>query len=170
MMLKDYFTIDGPNGTHDCLAYEVLGPSIARVLADSAGADTTAYLTLSSARKVIYQILLGLDHMHSVGLVHGDIYSSNVLFTVRDLSHEPLDVVCQPQSQVSDEVRRLKGPREPGDPRHLTLDWPLNHYLSTEGNVKLIDLGNSKLPPSLSVKLFSLTSVQAFPYTIHQPS
>ena len=145
MMLMDHFTIQGPNGKHDCLAYEVLGPSVANVLGDCGGGDTTAYLTLPSARKIIYQVLLGLDYMHSVGLVHGDIYSGNVLFTVRDTSHEPVDVLHQPNSQVSADVSRIKGSREPGDPRHLTLDWPLNQYVSPKGDVKLSDLGNSML-------------------------
>ena len=144
-MLMDHFTIQGPNGKHDCLAYEVLGPSIARVLGDSTGADTIAYLTLQSARKIIYQVLLGLDYMHSVGLVHGDIYSGNVLLTVRDLSHESLDVLRQPHPHVTADVQRIKGSRQPGDPRHLTLNWPLNQFLSPEGDIKLSDLGNSKL-------------------------
>ena len=144
-MLMDYFTIQGPNGKHDCLAYEVLGPSVARVLGDSTGAETIAYLTLRSARKIIYQALLGLDYIHSVGLVHGDIYSGNVLFTVRDLSHESSDILHQPHSQVSADVKRIKGSRQPGDPRHLTLNWPLNSLLSPKGDVKLSDLGNSKL-------------------------
>ncbi|KAI9656154.1 MAG: hypothetical protein M1831_004725 [Alyxoria varia] len=151
MMLVDHFTIQGPNGKHDCLAYEVLGPSVAHVLGDSDGADTIAYLTLPSARKIIYQVLLGLDYIHSVGMVHGDIYSGNVLFTVRDLSHEPLDALHQPTSQVSADVRRIKGSRQPRDPRHLTLNWPLNQLLSPKGDVKLSDLGNAFFkhdPPS----------------------
>ena len=143
-MLKDRFSIEEPNGNHDCLAYEVLGPSIARVLEDSACLNTTAYLTLSCARKIVYQVLLGLDYMHSVGLVHGDIYAANVLFAVKDLSQEPTDILSQPYDQVSVDVKRISGPQQPGDPRHLTLNRPLNRFLSTDGNVKLSDLGNSK--------------------------
>ena len=52
-LLEDQFHIPGPNGNHDCLAYEVLGPSIAHVREDSSGCDTTAYLTLSCARKIV---------------------------------------------------------------------------------------------------------------------
>ncbi|KIW11836.1 hypothetical protein PV08_09109 [Exophiala spinifera] len=151
MMLLDYFTIQGPNGKHDCLAYEVLGPSIASVVRDSDGMDTTAYLTLPSARKIIYQVLLALDYIHSVGLVHGDIYHGNVLFILRDLSQESSDDLCQPHSQVSADVKRIKGSRQPGDIRRLTLDWPLNELISPKGDVKLSDLGNSFFkhdPPS----------------------
>lgn len=147
MMLKDRFGIQGPNGHHDCLAYEVLGPSIAGVLDDSTlrtGLDMVAYWTLPCARKIVYQVLLGLDYMHSVGLVHGDLYGANVLFALKDLSQEPLDILCQPYHQVSVDVKRLSGPQQPGDPRHLTLNLPLNGFLSNDGNVKLSDLGNSK--------------------------
>ena len=144
MMLKDQFTIQGPNGNHGCLAYEVLGPSIAHVRDESAGLNTTTYLTLPCARKIVHRVLLGLDYMHSVGLVHGDVYAANVLFTVKDLSQEPIGILRQPSDQVSVDVKRISGPRQPGDPHHLTLNRPLNQFLSTDGNVKLSDLGNSK--------------------------
>jgi serine/threonine protein kinase len=144
MMLKDQFSLQGPNGNHDCLAYEVLGPSIALVREESTGLNTTAYLTLSCARKIIYRVLLGLDYMHSVGLVHGDLYAANVLFAVKELSQEPIDNLRQPYDQVSVDVKRISGPQQPGDPRHLTLNRPLNRFLSPDGNVKLSDLGNSK--------------------------
>lgn len=144
MMMRNRFSIQGPNGNHNCLAYEVLGPSIAHILEASAGLTTTAYLTLPCARKVVYQVLLGLDHMHSVGLVHGDIYTANVLFALRDLSQEPTDALCQPHDQVSVDVKRISGTRQPGDPRYLTLNRPLNRYLSTNGDIKLSDIGNSK--------------------------
>jgi hypothetical protein len=147
MMLKDRFSIRGLNGNHDCLAYEVLGPSIARVREDSAGFETITYLTLSCAIKIVHQVLLGLDCMHSVGLVHGDIYASNVLFAVKDLSQEFLDTLRQPYDQVSVDVKRISGPRQSGDPRYLTLNRPLNRCISTDGNVKLADLENSKQHP-----------------------
>lgn len=144
MMLKDQFSIQGPNGNHDCLTYEVLGPSIADVLQDCHDVLKTAYFTLSCARRIVHQVLLGLDYMHSVGLVHGDLYPSNVLFAVNDLSQEPMDILCQPYDQVSDDVKRINGPQQPGDPRHLTLNRALIQFLSPDGNVKLSDLGSSK--------------------------
>jgi len=144
MTLKDKFNIQGPNGNHVCLAYEVLGPSIARVREETANVNTTAYLTLSCARKIVYQVLLGLDYMHSTGLVHGDLYAANVVFTVKDLSQEPMDMLCQPYDQVSANVKRINGPQQPGDPRHLSLNWPLDTFLSPDGDAKISDLGNSK--------------------------
>lgn len=144
LMLKDQFSIQGPNGNHDCLAYEVLGPSIARIREEYIGFNGTVYLTLPCARKVVYQVLLGLDYMHSVGVVHGDLYAANVLFALKNLSQEPIESLRQPYDQVSMEVKRISGPQQRGDPRHLSLDMPLNLLLSPDGNVKLSDLGNSE--------------------------
>jgi serine/threonine protein kinase len=144
MKLKDHFSIQGPNGNHYCLAYEVLGPSIARVRENYLDTNGAAYLTLSCAREIVYQVLLGLDYMHSVGVVHGDLYAANVLFALRELSEEPLETLRQPDDQISMGVKRVNGPLQPGDPRHLSLDRPLNLYLSADGNVKISDLGNSE--------------------------
>lgn len=144
MMLKDQFSLQGPNGSHDCLAYEVLGPSIAYVREESTGSSTTAYLTLTCARKIVHRVLLGLDYMHSVGLVHGDLYAANVLFAVKELSQEPIDNLRQPYDEISVDVKRISGPQQPGDPQNLTLNRPLNLFISPDGNVKLSDLGNSE--------------------------
>ena len=144
MMLKDHFSIQGPNGTHDCLAYEVLGPSIARVRQDCSTLEDTTYLTLSCARRLVYQVLLGLDFMHSVGVIHGDLHAANVLFALRDLSKESIDSLRQPDDKISVDIKRLNGPLQPGDPRHLSLDRPLVSYLSPDGDVKISDLGNSE--------------------------
>jgi len=53
MMMRNPFSIQGPNVNHNCLAYEVLGPSIAHVLEASDGL-TTSYLALPCARKIVY--------------------------------------------------------------------------------------------------------------------
>jgi serine/threonine protein kinase len=110
MKLKDHFSIQGPNGNHYCLAYEVLGPSIARVRENYLDTNGAAYLTLSCAREIVYQVLLGLDYMHSVGVVHGDLYAANVLFALRELSEEPLETLRQPDDQISMGVKRVNGP------------------------------------------------------------
>ena len=142
MMLKDNFSIHGPNGEHSCLAYEVLGPSIGHVREETRLLNTTTYFTLPAGRKIIYQILLGLDCMHSYGLVHGDLHEANVLFTVRDLSCKPKDQLEQNPKQITTNVKRIHGPNKPGDPRYLTYNCPLGKFISEHGCVKLSDLGN----------------------------
>lgn len=144
VMLNGHFEIQGPNGNHDCLIYDVLGPSIAHLRDDYPMRNRIAYLSLPSARKIVYQALLGLDYMHSVGVVHGDVYTANVLFVVESLSQEPVQNLCQSQDDVSVDVKRLEGSPQSGDPRHLTLNQPLSQFISPNTEVKLSDLGNSK--------------------------
>ena len=144
VMLKDNFSIHGPNGEHSCVAYEVMGPSIGHVRDDTLLLNSTTYFTLSAGRNIIYRILLALDCMHSIGLVHGDLYEENVLLTVRDLSCEPKKLLEQPQNQITANVNRIHGSKQPGDPRYLTYNCPLDHLISEHGHVKLSDLGNSK--------------------------
>ena len=146
-MLKDYFEVQGPNGSHSCLAYELMGPSLSHVLQWSGATGTNNYLTISCARSIVYQTLLGLDCLHGIGVVHGDIYDANVLFNVKDLSQEPMDTISQPYDLVTVDVRRRSGPKQPGDPQHLTLNRPLIQWLCNDGHVKLSDLGNGKFHP-----------------------
>jgi hypothetical protein len=62
MMLKEHFSIEGPNGTHQCHAYEAMGPSITitslifdRVSGESFSEGKCKTFTLPAARTTIYQ-------------------------------------------------------------------------------------------------------------------
>lgn len=145
MTLKDHFKITGLNGDHWCLVYDVLGPSIATIQLESNwhSSEDAAYLALSSVRKIVYQVLLGLDYMHSVGVVHGDLYPSNVLFAVASLSQQPVEALCQPKNDITCPITRMDGPRQAEDPRHLTWVRHLYELVSHNAEVNLADLGNS---------------------------
>jgi serine/threonine protein kinase len=39
---------------------------------------------------ILYQTLLGIDFLHRNGVGHGDPSQSNLLFSVRDLTHRSL--------------------------------------------------------------------------------
>lgn len=66
--LLDHFQTDGPNGTHECLVLELLGPSITDVL-DARFKDNR--LPAELARKIARQALLGVDYLHQHGIGHG---------------------------------------------------------------------------------------------------
>lgn len=68
MKIIDNFTLNGPNGTHQCMVLELLGPSISDVL-DVRFADNR--LPGALAKKVARQTLLGLDYLHQHGIGHG---------------------------------------------------------------------------------------------------
>ncbi|PWY94617.1 SR protein-specific kinase Dsk1 [Aspergillus sclerotioniger CBS 115572] len=79
--LLDEFTIDGPNGRHLCIVSEAAGCSIAQ----SKDASLTWMFPVNVARAITAQLLMGLDYIHSSGVVHGDLHSNNILFRAPSL-------------------------------------------------------------------------------------
>ncbi|WEW58159.1 hypothetical protein PRK78_003627 [Emydomyces testavorans] len=82
--LLDEFVINGPNGQHLCLVSEPVGCSVAQTK------DVNCFrrkFPVNVARSICAQSLLGLDYIHSCGLVHGDLHLNNVLFRSLD-AHE----------------------------------------------------------------------------------
>jgi serine/threonine protein kinase len=69
--LLDHFELDGPNGTHECLVLELLGPSVPAVL-DVRFVDNR--LPAKLAKKVARQTLLGLDYLHQHAIGHGGAF------------------------------------------------------------------------------------------------
>ena len=78
------FSLTGENGSHLCLAMELLGPNLLKCL------DTTSGLHLSNVEVVMRQVLQGLDFLHTeAGIIHTDIKPENILLVdpgIRDLS------------------------------------------------------------------------------------
>lgn len=67
--LLDCFAHHGPNGTHNCLVTELLGPSISNVI--SAYRDMDQVLRPDTILRASKQILDGVDFTHQAGLAHG---------------------------------------------------------------------------------------------------
>lgn len=65
MPLLDHFTVVGPNGTHDCLVLELLGPSVSEV------AERFGRLPPDIAKSTAYQALLGIDFLSRQKIAHG---------------------------------------------------------------------------------------------------
>ncbi|KAH7905982.1 kinase-like domain-containing protein [Hygrophoropsis aurantiaca] len=94
MKVFDDFTVDGPNGTHQCIVTEVLGPHLATELDllwgsnEESGRIADAKYPLEmkrerypidTAKQIVAQIALGVAYLHRVGIVHGDLHLGNVL-------------------------------------------------------------------------------------------
>lgn len=70
--LLDSFQISGPNGTHNCLVTELVGPSVARVLrACSLFGETLRPDTVLRASR---RVLQAVEFAHRAGVVHGGTY------------------------------------------------------------------------------------------------
>ena len=68
MQMLDYFQLNGPNGTHDCIVIELLGPSVSDLLDARFGGER---LPGKLAKKIAEQALLGLDYLHEQQIGHG---------------------------------------------------------------------------------------------------
>ena len=64
--MQDYFKISGPNGNHQCLVLELLGPSVA----DFLDAHCIERLPGTLAKSIAKQTLLGLCFLHQRRIAH----------------------------------------------------------------------------------------------------
>jgi serine/threonine-protein kinase SRPK3 len=74
MRMHDSFQISGPNGTHDSLVLELLGPSVANILDADSGIER---LPGTLARTIAKQTLLGLCFLHEQKITHAGILTSS---------------------------------------------------------------------------------------------
>ncbi|KAF8488912.1 kinase-like domain-containing protein [Gautieria morchelliformis] len=76
----DDFKVEGPNGTHQCIVTEVLGPSIGADIEEIYGPEERYPIEI--AKNVVAQIMRGVAYLHSCGVVHGDLHVGNILFRI----------------------------------------------------------------------------------------
>lgn len=76
--LDRHFWFNGPNGYHLALVSKVSGPSISQM--------TGCLIRFRDflARKIARQVTQGLAYLHSIGICHGNLTSSDVLFQRAD--------------------------------------------------------------------------------------
>ena len=168
MILRDRFSHIGPNGTHQCLVFEVMGPSAAGMIESfPISNDRMAHcfrFPLFIAKSILQQTLLGLDFLHENGISHGDLQPGNILFPVRDLKaigeaqlkQQHVDYTMLAQSGVnkkpddyrakrgiSQPVRRLDGKLDEWAPRYLAYNQSLSNFAFFERGfeIKISDLG-----------------------------
>ncbi|KAI0404077.1 kinase domain-containing protein [Xylaria palmicola] len=141
------FTIQGPNGSHQCLVLSVLGPSIEKIQHSG--------FAVELKRAVAKQIACGLAHLHKAGVCHGDLTHANVLFGLRDVSRWSDSEVYQHLGAPNTaQLLRLNGSLPPPwAPKYIVeaiqfkdIDPDL-----LSGNICIVDFGISFLvdrPPS----------------------
>jgi hypothetical protein len=90
-----------------------------------------------------------LVFLHKQGIVHGDLQSGNVLFSVRSLSSytlEELEQDINDREGISQPVERLDGKVDLWAPNYLVEPRSLADYaiLEPASTVKLSDMGSGK--------------------------
>lgn len=78
----DHFRHKGPNGTHVCMVFEVLGENLLGLIKRHQNKG----VPMSVCKQIAKQILLGLDYMHRCcGVIHTDLKPENVLIAIDDV-------------------------------------------------------------------------------------
>lgn len=68
MQFWDDFEIEGPNGTHQCIVTEVLGPSIGTDVDEIYNEE---WYPINIAKELVAQVIRAVAYLHSCGVVHG---------------------------------------------------------------------------------------------------
>lgn len=81
VQLLNDFKITGPNGTHVCMVFEVLGSNLLKLIIKSQYRG----IPYENVRTIIRQVLEGLDYLHTkCQIIHTDVKPENVLLCVDD--------------------------------------------------------------------------------------
>lgn len=135
--LLDSFTIQGPNGTHVAMAFELMGENLLHLIlhkksekfSDAAAKKPISPYLLSpeTMKLIIYQLLKATDFMHRHSVIHTDLKPENILLT-----HN---------GEVPSEIFPTKIPSK----FQILPSKPLVHkYDKTEDlQIKVADLGNA---------------------------
>ncbi|TEB28286.1 kinase-like protein [Coprinellus micaceus] len=106
----DHFKHKGPNGTHVCMVFEVLGENLLGLIKRHQNKGVPMPLV----KQIAKQVLLGLDYMHRCcGVIHTDLKPENVLICIDDveavISSELASALAQPLSAPYPAPTRLIG-------------------------------------------------------------
>ncbi|CAK5276682.1 unnamed protein product [Mycena citricolor] len=78
----DHFRHRGPNGTHVCMVFEVLGESLLGLIRRHQNKG----VPMAIVKQIAKQVLTGLDYMHRYcGVIHTDLKPENVLIYIPDV-------------------------------------------------------------------------------------
>ncbi|KAK7698664.1 hypothetical protein SLS64_012275 [Diaporthe eres] len=141
--LLNCFSVEGPNGRHNCLVTELVGPSVGSM--HSLYGQLEQVLRPETILRASTQLLQGVDFIHQAGFVHGDISAGNVAFTCKSLLNDDDDDLLDLMSEVYVANPLPDKPLpSPHLPKQLvqTATWK-NWEDETEEDIRLIDWGSA---------------------------
>ena len=154
--LLDEFRHQGPNGTHTCLVFEPMGPSVNTMVGELPQFNPRMWgmkvrYPPWMAKSILKQSLQALDFLHQNNVAHGDFQPGNILFALHDdIDSKPEDMLRQEESVearfISPPVQRLDGKADPWAPLYLCIAQPLTPFTPYTGDfkIKLSDMGGGK--------------------------
>ncbi|OBZ73938.1 Serine/threonine-protein kinase SRPK [Grifola frondosa] len=78
----DCFKVSGPNGIHDVIVLDVVGPSPDELREGNEEGETFVW---KHAKVILKQALTGIAYIHKLGITHGDLHGSNIAFSLPQL-------------------------------------------------------------------------------------
>uniref|UniRef100_A0A0B7KHT9 non-specific serine/threonine protein kinase n=1 Tax=Bionectria ochroleuca TaxID=29856 RepID=A0A0B7KHT9_BIOOC len=142
--MLDCFTLLGPNGTHDCLVLQLLGPSVADIVESFCKGDR---LPARLAKSFAQQAFQGLHCLAHHGIAHGDIHTRNLAIEIPGLNSSDEKTFLEKLGKP--EIGAVKS----RDGQPLPVNLPLhiirpatfanNRILSSSPLIKIIDFGEA---------------------------
>ncbi|KAJ0413994.1 kinase-like domain-containing protein [Aspergillus carlsbadensis] len=147
--LLDSFRFSGPNGTHQCLVTDALRINMNEVKEYPGH----CLFDLPVARAIAAQLVLGVQFVHSQGIVHGDLHPGNILLQLPpDMRNMTLEQLRAKTREPAKElvVREDGGPLDPGVPHEVVVPLWLGHDCGkvtlADAPIKIADLGEAFRP------------------------
>ncbi|KAL8718559.1 MAG: hypothetical protein Q9225_004318, partial [Loekoesia sp. 1 TL-2023] len=140
----DQFWIHGPNGHHQCLVTEVLGPTVS-LMKEATRHDL---LPVKTARKISAQLTLGLAYIHACGVVHGDLHTRNMASVLPNFDSYTTEQVYatfgKPKTQpiLRCDLQPVGAEAPPYTVRPL-IPWRILRREKSAEHIKIIDFGNA---------------------------
>ncbi|KAF7313913.1 hypothetical protein HMN09_00549400 [Mycena chlorophos] len=150
----DHFRHKGPNGTHVCMVFEVLGESLLGLIKRHQNKGVPIPLV----KQIAKQVLLGLDYMHRCcGVIHTDLKPENVLIYIPDVeSVIQAELASSATASSSQHKAKLTGvPPSRGRGGNLT-PGPRHHVIN-------VNITGSQPLPSPTSSFVSLSSLSTSP-------
>ncbi|KAI4234761.1 MAG: hypothetical protein LQ352_008152 [Teloschistes flavicans] len=141
--LVDEFDIDGANGRHKCLVSELAGYSIA----DSKTQSYVWLFPIEVARAISAKVILGVQFLHSSGIIHGDLHKANIMLKIPNVDYHTVDQLYERFG--SPDTWRVE--REDGKPLDDTVpSYAVPHMISSkaceevaESDIIITDFGEA---------------------------